>query len=307
MTHPNIFPPVPNRRAFLRGGTLFLATAAAMRAEAGWADDRDKDGGGDGDRLKIGLVTDLHYADKDPAINRYYRETPEKLAEAAEKFGERRPSVIVELGDFIDSSRDVETDKRFLKRINEGFSAIADDRHYVLGNHCVETLTKDEFLGGVGQERSYYSFDRGGFHFVILDACFRSDLEPYGRENSDWRDANIPPDEVDWLREDLKATDKKTVVFIHQRLDVENNYGVKNAPQVRSVLEDSGKVLAVLQGHYHRNDLKTIGGVPYCTLVAMIEGTGPENNGYSVLELAPDGSIRLEGFRKQESREWRGD
>lgn len=302
MTHPNILSPTPNRRAFLRNGTLFLATAAAMKAGPSWADDKSEAK----NRLRIGLVTDLHYADKDPAINRYYRETPEKLAEAAEKFGERKPSVLVELGDFIDSSRDVETDKRFLKRINDGFTPIADDRHYVLGNHCVETLTKDEFLGGVGQERSYYSFDRGGFHFVILDACFRSDFEPYGRENSDWRDANIPPDEVDWLQQDLKATDKKTVVFIHQRLDVENNYGVKNAPQIRGVLQDSGKVLAVFQGHHHRNDLKTIGDIPYCTLVAMIEGTGPENNGYSVLEIAPDGSIRLEGFRKQESREWPG-
>ena len=30
---------------------------------------------------------------------------------------------------------------------NREFSAISKDRHYVLGNHCVDTLTKDEFLG----------------------------------------------------------------------------------------------------------------------------------------------------------------
>jgi len=297
MTHRDIPPFSSNRRAFLRDGTLLLAAGAALKAAPGRADEA-------GDRVRIGLVTDLHYADKAPAINRYYRETPDKLAEAAEKFGERRPSIIVELGDFIDSSRDVATDKRFLKRINEGLSAIAGDRHYVLGNHCVETLTKEEFLDGVGQKRSYHSFDQGGFHFVILDGCFRSDFQPYGRENSDWRDANIPPEEVDWLKSDLKATDKKTVVFVHQRLDVENVYGVKNAPEIRGVLEQSGKVLAVFQGHYHKNDLKTIGGIPYCTLVAMIEGTGAENNGYSILDIAPDGSIRLEGFRKQQSHSW---
>lgn len=292
--------PTPSRRSFLRDGTLLLAAGSVLRA----ASARAGDGNEAGDRLRIGLVTDLHYADKPPAINRYYRETPDKLAEAAERFRERRPSVIIELGDFIDSSHDVETDKKCLKRINEGLSAIAEDRHYVLGNHCVETLTKDEFLGGVGQERSFDSFDRGGFHFVILDGCFRSDGAPYGRNNSDWRDANIPRDQLDWLKNDLEAATGQVVVFIHQRLDVENNYGVKNAAEVRGVLERSGKVLAVFQGHYHRNDLKTIGGIPYCTLVAMIEGSGPENNGYSVLELAPDGSIKLEGFRKQESRAW---
>ncbi len=297
MTQRDVLPFSSNRRSFLRGGTLLLAAGAALKAAPGLADEG-------GERLRIGLVTDLHYADKPPAINRYYREAPEKLAEAAERFRERKPSVIIELGDFIDSSDDAATDKRYLKRINEGFSAIAEDRHYVLGNHCVETLMKEEFLDGVGQERSFYSFDQGAFHFVILDACFRSDHQPYGRNNSDWRDANIPPAEIDWLKHDLKATDKQTVVFAHQRLDVEPPYGVKNAPEVREVLEQSGKVLAVFQGHYHRNDLKTIGGIPYCTLVAMIEGSGAENNGYSILELAPDGLIRLEGFRKQQSREW---
>jgi hypothetical protein len=47
---------------------------------------------------------------------------------------------------------------------------------------------------------------------------------------------------------DLKAATGKTLVFAHQRLDVKNDYGVKNAAAVRKVLEDSGKVLAVFQG-----------------------------------------------------------
>src|SRR5690606_9218993 len=131
MTHGDAHPRSSNRRAFLRDGTLLLAAGSALKAAPSLADEG-------GDRLRIGLITDLHYADKPPAINRYYRETPDKLAEAAERFRERKPSVIVELGDFIDSSDDAATDKGYLKRINDGFSAIAEDRHYVLGNHCVE-------------------------------------------------------------------------------------------------------------------------------------------------------------------------
>ena len=38
-------------------------------------------------------------------------------------------------------------------------------------------------------------FDRGGFHFVVLDACFRSDGVPYGRKNFKWTDTKIPPAE----------------------------------------------------------------------------------------------------------------
>jgi len=118
----------------------------------------------------------------------------------------------------------------------------------------------------------------GGYHFVVLDACFRSDGEPYGRKNFNWTDSNIPAAEIEWLKGDLEKTTHKTIAFVHQRLDVEGHYGVKNAAEVRRVLEQSGNVLAVFQGHYHRNDLKEIGGIRYCTLVAMVEGA--DNIGY---------------------------
>ena len=286
------------RRAFLQNGTLLLAAAATVDASSLFADE-------DKERLRVGLITDLHHADKPSAGTRHYRETLGKLAEAATQFEKDKLTFIVELGDLIDAADSVETEQRYLKTINREFSAISKDRHYVLGNHCVDTLTKAEFLDGVEQKQSYYSFDRGEFHFVVLDACFRNDGEPYGRKNSKWNDANIPAAEVEWLQADLKATSKKTVVFAHQRLDVSNDHGVKNCPEVRKIFEESGKVLAVFQGHSHQNDLKDIGGIHYCTLVAMVEGSGAENNGYSVMEIAPDGTIRLTGFRKQKGYDWK--
>lgn len=184
-----------------------------------------------------------------------------KLAEAATQFEKDKVSFVVELGDLIDAADSVETEQSYLKTINREFSATSMDRHYVLGNHCVDTLTKTEFLEGVEQKQSYYSFDRGDFHFVVLDTCCRKDGEPYGRKNSKWNDANIPAAEMVWLRADLKATRKQIVVFAHQRLDVSNVHGVKNCAEVQKIFEESGKVLAVFQGHSHQNDLKDIGGI----------------------------------------------
>lgn len=281
------------RRAFLQNGTLLLAAAGTVDAASLFAVE-------DGKRLRIGLVTDLHHADKSAVGTRHYRETLGKLAEAAIQFAKDKPAFIVELGDLIDAADSVEIEQRYLQTINREFAAISQDRHYVLGNHCVDTLTKAEFLAGVEQKQSYYSFDRGEFHFVVLDACFRNDGEPYGRKNSKWNDANIPAAELEWLRADLRATRKRTVVFAHQRLDVSNDHGVKNCSAVRKIFEESDRVLAVFQGHSHQNDLKDIGGIHYCTLVAMVEGSGTENNGYSVMDIAPDGSIRLTGFRQQQ-------
>ncbi len=285
-----------SRRAFLKNGVLVLSSSAIIPGTAV--------GGDKTPALQIGLVTDLHYADKPPAGTRHYRETPAKLAEAAAELSKHKPAFLVELGDFIDAADSVKTELGYLKKINRDFSAICKNRHHVLGNHCVYTLTKKEFLETVGQKKSYYSFDSGNFHFIVLDSCFRTDGQPYGRKKFEWTDPNIPKAELDWLRADLKSTSKKTVVFAHQRLDVSSVYGVKNAPAVRKILEDSKQVLAVFQGHSHENDHKEIGGIHYCTLVAMIEGSGVSHNGYSVLKLSDDGSIRLDGFRNQGDYQW---
>ncbi|QDV85641.1 metallophosphoesterase family protein [Planctomycetes bacterium TBK1r] len=284
------------RRALLRNGTLLLGAATLPVAAASAADDTA--------RLRVGLVTDLHYADKPAAGTRHYRETRGKLAEAAAEFERQGITCLVELGDLIDAAEEVETEQRYLQTINREFSAICDDRHYVLGNHCVDTLMKEEFLGSVGQAKPYYSFDRQGFHFVVLDSCFRADGQPYGRKNFQWTDANVPQEELEWLAADLAGTDNQTIVFAHQRLDVSNNHGVKNNADVRKILEASGNVLAVFQGHSHQNDLKEIHGIHYCTLVAMVEGSGEENNGYATMEIQQDGTIQLKGFRKQADREF---
>ena len=284
------------RRAFMKDGALVLGATALSGAPL-MAQSADS-------VLKLGLITDLHYADKPPAGSRHYRQTPEKLAEVADRFAEQRPELVVELGDLIDAADSVRAEAGYLRRINRDLCALSDDRHYVLGNHCVHTLTKGEFLEGVEQKHSYYSFDRGGVHFIVLDACFRSDGQPYGRKNFRWTDANIPAAELEWLDADLRATEKPTVVFAHQRLDVSSDYGVNNAAEVRKTLETSGKVAAVFQGHYHRNDHRQIGGIHYCTLVAMVEGSGLESNGYSLVSFAGDGTIRVDGFRKQADYRW---
>ena len=133
------------RRAFLKHGTLVL-TAASLSSSTLLADDESP-------RLRVGLVTDLHYADKAPAGTRHYRETLAKLEEAATQFEQDKPSFLVELGDFIDAADSVDVEQSYLKTINGKFSPICKDRHYVLGNNCVDTLKKEEFLGGVEQEK----------------------------------------------------------------------------------------------------------------------------------------------------------
>ena len=295
------------RRVFLQDGSLLMLAGAAGLAVGPSSDaDQFDQAPADDEVVRFALITDLHYADKEAAGTRHYRETPAKLSQAAEQWRAEKPDFLAVLGDLIDAAKDVQTELGYLRQIRGELDKIELPKHYVLGNHCVDTLTKQEFLNGVGQEKSYYSFDQGNVHFVVLDACFRSDGVSYQRKNFEWTDPNIEKREVDWLRKDLADTDKPTIVLVHQRLDVEGPYGIKNAAAVRNVLESSGKVLAVFQGHSHENEHRMIKGIHYCTLVAMVEGAFEDSNGFSVASVYQDGTIRLSGFRQQDSYHWRG-
>jgi alkaline phosphatase len=283
------------RRAFVRGGSLWLLAAKATQALAS-AESKPN--------VRVGVITDLHYADKPTRGTRHYRDTLTKLGEAAEYFAKAKPNFVVELGDFIDAADSVEVELGYLRRVNEVFAAIPGPKHYVLGNHCVDTLTKPEFLDGIGRKEAYYSFDSGGVHFVVLDSCFTADGRPYGRKSSKWTDANIPADELDWLRSDLRGSHLPTIVLAHQRLDDGKSHAVQNAVEVRKILENSGRVLAVLQGHSHKNSHQEIAGIHYVTLVAMVEGPAPKNNGFAMLEVGADGTLRIDGFRDQANYAW---
>ena len=298
--------PSGTRRVFLRDGSLLMLSGAVGLGLPGRREAERQAPAADEAIARFALITDLHYADKDPAGTRHYRETIGKLTEAAKQFAVEKPNFVAALGDLIDAADKVETELGYLQRITAEMDKINLPKHYVLGNHCVDTLTKQEFLDGVGQEKSYYSFDQGGVHFVVLDACFRSDGVAYQRKNFEWTDPNIEKREVEWLKQDLADSNKPTIVLVHQRLDVTGPYGIKNAAKVRQVLEDSGQVLAVFQGHSHENEHRLIEGIHYCTLVAMVEGSFQASNGFSVASVFADGTIQLSGFRQQDSYRWPG-
>jgi hypothetical protein len=287
-----------SRRAFLKGGTLWLIGGAIGGSWLRASELPDPAGEAP---LRVGLLTDLHYADRPAAGTRHYRDTISKLRECSDKFNAASLDFVVELGDFIDAAETAQEEVRNLKTIEAEYARLNSQRHYVLGNHCIWTLTKEQFLDNCGAAAPHYSFDRGAFHFVILDACYRADGVAYGRRNYVWTDTDIPPIQKEWLVEDLRAAKGRVIVFIHQRLDVNTDYAVKSAPAVRAILESSGKVAAVIQGHYHRNDYREINGIHYCTMAAMVEGPGSAHNAYAMMSVYNDGSLKVEGFRQQKS------
>jgi len=140
-------------------------------------------------------------------------------------------------------------------------------------------------------------------HCIVLDANYKADGTNYDHGNYVWTDTTIPARELEWLEADLAAARDRTVVFIHQPLDGTRQEYIRNAADVRDILQRSGKVLGVFQGHIHQGGYSHIEGIHYCTQRALVEGNGPESNAYAVVEVSPGGDIVVTGYRRALSRE----
>jgi hypothetical protein len=255
--------------------------------------------------LRFGLLTDPHYADADPKGTRFYRESLGKVREAVDRLRTERVGFLAELGDLKDMAPG-EPDARTLSHlvaIEREFQRFRGPAYHVLGNHDMDNLSKAQVLAhitntGIAADRGYYAFSRGGVRFITIDTNFMHDGRDYDHGNFDWRDIHLPPPESDWLRAELTAATGPVIVFGHQRLDGDGQVQVVNRVQVREVLESSGRVLAVFQGHDHKGAYALINGIHYYTLKAVIEGSGPENNAYAVVDVHPDLGLTVTGYRR---------
>ena len=295
---------VISRRVFLKSAAAALASPAILSLSCAhngsWSEGRQG--------ARFGIVTDCHYADADAAGTRFYRESLDKLGECVARMNAEKVDFLIELGDFKDQGRPpVEPQTlAYLRGIEGVFQWFGGPTYHVLGNHDADSISKAQFLAcvtntGIEAGRSYYSFNSNGLHCIVLDANFSANGAQYDHGNFDWTDANIPPRELAWLRDDLAMVSGPVVVFVHQLLDGSGAVYVENAAEVRGVLEESGKVLVVFQGHHHAGAYTRINGIHYYTLISTVEGQGAENNSYAIVEVPPDLNAVVTGYRKAKS------
>jgi Icc protein len=175
--------------------------------------------------------------------------------------------------------------RRLLSRLKAPF-------HVVRGNH--DAL--DPFLRTFGLSRSWYSFEREGVHFVVLDT------EPFAAS-----DAALGR-ELAWLARDLRAHERAwTFVFVHRPIEPKlartsgeplseellhlgegvlgrvygsdavrtlnkatgraPNVSERNARRLAELLRRHGRIAGVFAGHLHRNYVgywpEETGDLPY--------------------------------------------
>ena len=285
------------RRDFLKASAASLCGLALARQAFAAGTPREP--------WRFGLVTDSHYADAEPKGTRFYRESLGKVRAAVDKLRAERAGFLAMLGDLKDMAPG-EAEARTLSHlvaIEKEIQRFGGPTYHVLGNHDMDNLSKPQFVAhvtntGITPGRSFYGFSRGGLRFIVLDATYDKDGRDYDHGKFDWRDSNLPAAQLEWLGPELEATGEPVIVFVHQRLDGNGPASIHNREAVRKLLEASGKVLAVFQGHDHPGAYTLINGIHYYTLRAVIEGSGEANNAFAVVDVSPNLDLAITGYRR---------
>ncbi len=268
--------------------------------------------------VRLGIVADVHAHDENSPLEgegKTMVNFPERLTAFVDAMNEWPADAIVQLGDLVNGALvyggaigDVGRIGGILVQAAELLDGFDGPVYHVPGNHDFYNLSLEEFLAALNLETAEYSFDLGAFHFVVLDAEHNPDGTHYDNVYMRTK-GGIPPEHLDWLRQDLAETDLPTIVLIHQPLDsdYEDLAGgppVDNHLEVRDVLAASGKVIAVFQGHDHENRYSEIAGIHYVTFAEMVDHNVPAPPTYARVTLDPDARvIRIEGFGLQDSYE----
>ena len=312
------------RKKFLQGGAAALVSAVSLSSAKGAIVEEKR---GARRAVRFGVVTDSHSADTPVRIGkRQYRDSLAKMRQAVDAFNQARVNFVIELGDFKDMGevRKVSGGKTvvrtkaqlrdealgFLDAIESEFARFNGPRYHVLGNHDMDCISKEDFLAhtenhGAARGKSFYAFTEGGVKFIALDGCFNPDGTPYRCGNFDWTKAVLSEEELTWLEGELRSASGPAVVFCHQMLDgfaSPRGLNIGNWRKAVALMEKHGNVLASIQGHHHPGHYNFRNGIHYWTQKGMISGKYPEHNSYAIVEIAPDGTVSVNGFADCESR-----
>jgi 3',5'-cyclic AMP phosphodiesterase CpdA len=156
--------------------------------------------------------------------------------------------------------------------------------HHVLGNHDIFGLSPNSgiYLGEQGQGKqmyeerigpTYYSFDHRGYHFVVLDSIQLTN-------DRNW-EAAVDGAQKAWLAKDLAALSPVTPVIVATHVPLvtgaasyvtprtnDKQIFVTNAYDMLPLFRGH-KLLGVLQGHLHLNEVVRFNDVPFITSGAV--------------------------------------
>jgi len=213
------------------------------------------------------------------------------------------PRFVIQLGDAIEDEN-CSSDRANYREVIKLLDKLACPVYHVAGNHDLTNLSESELKRMLSYGRLWYSFDAKDWHFIVLLS-----------KQLNRKVIRIGDHQQRWLKDDLKTTNKRTVVLVHHSLADQNLMGnfwfednpeeclISNRKQIRKILESSNKVIAVFNGHVHWTRLDVHNSIPYFTVQSLVENTrnnGKPSNSYAIVQIGPDYlKVRVSGRNRQ--------
>lgn len=303
-----------SRRNLLASGTAALGLAPFLASSAWASSDRKR-------VLRLTHLTDMHVQPESRAPQGY-----EASLIAAQKDS---PDLIITGGDLVMDVLGADEDRA--KKQWDVFLSVTKANvtrpiRHTLGNHDVwgwnnpAKYEKDPRFGKkwacdlLEMEKPYYSFDQGGWHFVVLDSTHRTAGTGYT--------ARLDDEQFAWLQSDLAATPATTPILVVSHIpilmvcaifDGENektgnwvipgSYMHIDARRITDLFLKHPNVKLCLSGHEHQIDRIEYQGVTYFCSGAVSAGWWGGNYfqctfGYGLVDLYDDASfdVRYQPF-----------
>jgi 3',5'-cyclic AMP phosphodiesterase CpdA len=197
------------------------------------------------------------------------------MTRATEAINAQKADLIIAGGDLITDGFQSSADRvaprwdAYMKMHRE----IRGDLYPVIGNHDLVAAVPEDgtpaakdprtiYRLKMGLDRTYYSFNAVGYHFVILDSIQITGDE-YKYQGMIW------PEELEWLKQDLSRVQRGTPIVLVTHIPLlsafyaategatfaaKKNRVVVNNREVLRILEEHNLIL-VLQGHLHAKEL----------------------------------------------------
>ena len=189
---------------------------------------------------------------------------------------------------------------------------------YCIGNHDVwgyEQARNDPQYGKkwaleqMKLSERYRSFDRNGWHFIVLDSV---QLTP---ENK-WYTAHIDPEQLAWLKADLAKTNPKTPILLMSHIpivsatvfydksnvrsgnwQIPGSWNHTDAAELIELFYQHPNIKTALSGHMHLLDRVDYNGVAYLCNGSVCGNWWTSDTyhqtkaGYALMDLYDDGTV----------------
>ncbi|MCF7790476.1 MAG: metallophosphoesterase [Victivallales bacterium] len=175
-------------------------------------------------------------------------------------------------------------------------------RFFIPGNHDNTLLMKENLVLDLplNDGELYYSFDTEYYKLVFLDSSTQY----------------LSMQQLDWLCEINRTSEKNIMLFVHHPLDycgcrfMDRKYPLKNIPEVKKYILSCNKIKYIFTGHYHTEKKIKIGGaVHYITPSTVFQiyqkpyncVMDKTNFGWRIIEIKDSNNIKTKvNYLKEE-------